>query len=192
MADHLQQLLDFLNETRVINRLCQFDVSKMARTFSHILIAGRAFELSVDRSKARVVESLVPRLCLALIHGLGVEDMADAHVLDFLGRKQSKLDLLDDAQRRIRVHEVEIRHDGGWMGVRDGVASKGEDGGNEVSGSQWRYLQIAPRRVASRRQGRRQGKAMECDKETLMLSRWQAPKAAKGARPIGNLSFPTV
>ena len=36
--------------------------------------------------------------------------MRDTHVLNLFGRKESKLDFLDRAQRRTRVLEVEIRH----------------------------------------------------------------------------------
>lgn len=38
--------------------------------------------------------------------------MLDTHVLDLLRREQAKLDLLDAAQRRARVREVEVRHRG--------------------------------------------------------------------------------
>jgi hypothetical protein len=36
-------------------------------------------------------------------HCLGVEDVSDAHVLDFLGGEEAELDLLDDFQRRAGV-----------------------------------------------------------------------------------------
>ena len=86
MADHLQQLLDLLDKPRMINRLCQLDVTEVARTLGHILIAGSTFELPVDGSKPRIVESLVPRLRLTLVHGLGIKDVANTHILNFFRR----------------------------------------------------------------------------------------------------------
>ena len=37
--------------------------------------------------------------------------MADTHIFDLLRREQTELDLLDGAQRRIRVRKDKIRHD---------------------------------------------------------------------------------
>jgi hypothetical protein len=113
VADHLQQLLDLFDEPRVKDRLCQFNMSEVARTLSHILVAGSTLVLTVNRSESGVVEPLVARLRLRLVHGLGVEDVANTHILDFLWREQAKLYLLDYAQRRIRMHKVEVRHDEG-------------------------------------------------------------------------------
>ena len=84
MADHLQQLLDLFNEPRVEDGLCQLNMTEVARTFCHILVAGSTLVLSVDGSESGVVEPLISRLRLGLIHGLGVEDVANTHVLDLL------------------------------------------------------------------------------------------------------------
>ena len=86
MADHFQQLLDLLDKPRVINRLCQLNMSKVARTFSHILIASGTFKLPVDGPKSRIVEPLIPRLRLTLVHGLGIENVANTHILNFFRR----------------------------------------------------------------------------------------------------------
>ena len=56
----------------MVDWFCQLDMAKVTRTLGHILIAGAAFELTVDGSKSRVVESILPRLHLAVIHGLWV------------------------------------------------------------------------------------------------------------------------
>jgi hypothetical protein len=82
MADHLQQLLDLLEESRVKDRLCQFDVTEMTRTFRHVLIARSALVLSVDGSESRVIQTLIPRLHLALVHGLRIQDVHNTHILD--------------------------------------------------------------------------------------------------------------
>jgi hypothetical protein len=84
VADHLQQLLDLFDEPRVKNRLGQFDVPKVARALSHILIAGSTLVLTVDRSESGVVEPLVARLRLRLIHGLRVENVANTHIFYLL------------------------------------------------------------------------------------------------------------
>jgi len=86
VADHLQQLLDLFEETRMIDRLCQLDMTEMTRALGHILVASGAFELSVDGSETRVVQSLIARLCSSLVHGLGVQNVTDTHVLDLLRR----------------------------------------------------------------------------------------------------------
>ena len=111
MADNLQQLLSLLKKAGVKDRLRQLDVAKVTRTLGHILIAGSTLELAIDGTQARVVQSSVSRLQLALVHRLRVQDVSDAHILDLLRRQESKLDLLDCAQRRIAVREVEVGHD---------------------------------------------------------------------------------
>ena len=89
----------------MIDWLRQLDMAKVPRTFRHVLIAGRALELTVDGSESRVVESVLSRLHFAIIHGLRVEDMADTHILDLFRGKKTKLDLLDGAQRRIGMRK---------------------------------------------------------------------------------------
>lgn len=54
-------------------------------------------------------------------HSLGILDVSYAEVLNLLRREQTKLDLLDRAQRRAGVLEVEIRHfDREFAGPNDG------------------------------------------------------------------------
>ena len=95
MADNLQDLLDLLDEAWMVDRLGQLDVAEVTGTFTHGLRAGFALELSVDRAEERVVQASVAWLRATLFHGLRVENVGDAHVLDFLGRHEAKLDLLD-------------------------------------------------------------------------------------------------
>ena len=108
------------------NRLCQFDVTKVTRTFRHILVASGALELSVDGTKSRVVQSSISWLQLTLVHRLGVQNVGNTHVLDLLWRQQTKLYLLNRAQRRIRVREVEVRHDDGFRLSKAKQAERGE------------------------------------------------------------------
>lgn len=110
MADDLEDLLHSLDEARVVDRLCQLDMTKVARALGHVLGAGLALELSVDRTKQRVVETSLARFRSGLIHGLGVYDVANTHALDLLGRKESELDLLYDLERRTGVREIKVRH----------------------------------------------------------------------------------
>lgn len=110
VADNFQDLLDFLDEARVIDRLGQFDVSEMAGTLAHSLRAGLALELSIDRAEKRVVEAAVTRLRAAFLHRFGVQNVRHAHALDLLGRHEAKLNLLHRLERRARVGEVEVRH----------------------------------------------------------------------------------
>lgn len=46
-------------------------------------------------------------------HCLRVFDMDHTHPFDLFWREETKLDFLDRAQRRLRVGEVNVRHDGG-------------------------------------------------------------------------------
>lgn len=41
--------------------------------------------------------------------------MDHTHALDLFGREKTKLDLLDGAQRRLGVREVNVRHDDGGL-----------------------------------------------------------------------------
>lgn len=118
MTDNLQQLLSLLKKAGVEDRLGQLDVTKVTRTFGHILVASSALELSIDGTQARVVQSSISRLQLALVHRLGVQNVSDTHILDLLRRQKPKLDLLDCAQRRIAVRKVEVRHDDGCSVLR--------------------------------------------------------------------------
>lgn len=48
-------------------------------------------------------------------HRLRILDMYNTHSLDFLWRKETKLNLLYRAQGRARVRKSEIRHNGGCV-----------------------------------------------------------------------------
>lgn len=110
MTDNLQNLLDFLDETWVVHRFGELDVSKVARTFTHRLSAGLALELAIDRTKKRVIKTAITRLDLVLLHGLWVKNVRNTHILDLLGGHQAELNLLHRLERRARVGEVEVRH----------------------------------------------------------------------------------
>jgi len=86
VADNLQQLLSLLKKAGVKDRLRQLDVTEVTRTFRHILIASSALELPIDGTQARVVQSSISRLQLALVHRLRVQDVSDTHILDLLRR----------------------------------------------------------------------------------------------------------
>jgi len=98
-------------------------VAEVARAFSHVLVASRALEGTIDRAKTRIIQALFPRSLLLLIllssfsisimgpkvqrnaqdrtyHCLRILDMSYAHILDLLWREKSKLDFLNGAQRR--------------------------------------------------------------------------------------------
>lgn len=86
MADDLEDLLDFLDEARVVDRLCQLDMTKVAGALGHVLCAGLALELSIDGSEERVVEAAIAGLGAGLIHSLRIDDVGDAHILNLLRR----------------------------------------------------------------------------------------------------------
>ena len=113
VADDLQYLLHFLDETWMEDRLGELDVAEMAGTFRHVLCTCLALELSIDRTESGIVEAFFARFCARFVHRLGVFDVGDAHILDLIRREDAELDLLDDLQRRTGVREVEVRHDCG-------------------------------------------------------------------------------
>lgn len=106
VANHLKNLLDLFEEAWVENGLRQLDVAEMAWTLSHRLGACFAPELSIDGSEKGIVQSSVARLDAQLVHGLRVDDVAHAHVLDLFRSQDAKLDLLYRLYRRARVREV--------------------------------------------------------------------------------------
>lgn len=110
VADHLEELLNLLQEPGMVDWLGQFNVTKMTGTLVHALIARSTLELTVDRSQARVIESLISWLQLCVIHSLRVYYVSDTHVLDLLRREQPKLNLLYGTERRIGALEVKVRH----------------------------------------------------------------------------------
>lgn len=114
--------------TNVVNRSCELDVAKVSRTFLLALLTSLAIPLSIDGSQARVIQTFCPRSRPLLIlqssasihpykqtknpyHRLWVFHMAHTQAFDFLGGEETELDLLDGAQRRLGVREVNVGHD---------------------------------------------------------------------------------
>lgn len=71
--------------TDVEDRSGQLNVTKMTRTDANVLFARRARVHAVDSAKLRIVKTLLARLLMLLVHGLGVDDVYHAHGLDLLG-----------------------------------------------------------------------------------------------------------
>jgi hypothetical protein len=103
--------------TDVENRCGELNVTKVTGADLDILLARRARVHAVNGAEPRVVESILARLRVRLVHGLREEDVAHAHGLDLLGREQTKLDLLDGPERTFRLDGRTGRHDGGGGGV---------------------------------------------------------------------------
>ena len=110
MTDDLKDLLGLLQETRVEDGRGQLDVAEVTGAFGHALSACLALKLPVDRAKARIVEALLSWLRSGLVHGLGVLNVRHTHVLDLLGRHDTKLYLLDRLEGRTRVREIQVCH----------------------------------------------------------------------------------
>jgi hypothetical protein len=110
VANNFQDLLDLLDEARVVHRLGQLNMTKVAGALPHRLGARLALELPVDGTKKWVHEAAIARLGFILLHRLRIENMRDAHVLDFLRRHEAELNLLHRLERRARMGEVEVRH----------------------------------------------------------------------------------
>lgn len=110
MTDDLQDLLDFLDKTRMVDGLGQLDMTKMAGTLAHGLRTRLALELSVDGAEERVVEATVAGFRFVLFHRFRVQNVTNTHALDLFGRQKAKLNLLHCLERRARVREVEVRH----------------------------------------------------------------------------------
>ena len=77
----------------------ELNMAKVARADLDVLLAGCARVHAVDGAELGVVEALLTRLLLLLVHGLRVDDVDDTHGLDLFGREQPELDLLDDPER---------------------------------------------------------------------------------------------
>lgn len=103
MADDLEQFLCTFDKAGMVNGPRQLNVAKMTRAFRHVFRASLALELSVDRAEEGIVETAIARLCSRLVHCFWVNDVSYAHRLDFLGRQETKLNLLDRPERRARV-----------------------------------------------------------------------------------------
>jgi hypothetical protein len=110
VANNFQDLLDLLDEARMVHRLGQLNMTEVAGTLPHSLRACLALELPVDGTKKWVIEAAIARLGFILLHRLRIENMRDTHVLDFLWRHETELNLLHRLERRARVGEVEVRH----------------------------------------------------------------------------------
>lgn len=94
----------------MVDRCGKLDVAEMTRTLGHVLSAGLALELAVDRTKTGVVETIFSGLRLLGVHRLGVLDVRHAQALDLIRRHHPKLDLLDRLDGRARVRETQVRH----------------------------------------------------------------------------------
>lgn len=121
--------------TIMVDRYGQLNGSKMTRTFSHVFLASGTFEVAIDRTQMRVVETFLSRSKTRFIlqvydvrnvlhvmaicrvqrvdtdHSLRIFDRYYSHSINLLFREETKLDLFDGAQFRARMREVEIRHD---------------------------------------------------------------------------------
>ena len=84
MADDLKDLLNSLNEARVVDRLCQLDMSEMAGAFGHVFGTSATLELPVNGAQHGVVKALITWLRTCLVHGFRIDDVNDAHILDLL------------------------------------------------------------------------------------------------------------
>lgn len=85
VADHLQNLFDLPDETRMVHWFSQLDVAEVTRTVAHRLGACLAFESSIDGAQQRVVETAVARFCASFVHSFGVKNVANTHAFDLLG-----------------------------------------------------------------------------------------------------------
>lgn len=88
----------------------ELNMSKMSRTLRHIFITGGALNCSVDRAESRISKTHVSRALVLFIHCFWVFYLCHAHVLDLFRGQKPELDLLNRAQRRTRILEVEVRH----------------------------------------------------------------------------------
>ena len=91
----------------------KFDMTKVARADLDVLLARRARVHAVDGTELGVVETLLTRLLVVLVHGLRVDDVHHAHGLDLLGGEQPELDLLDGPEWTFRYCWRAGRHIGG-------------------------------------------------------------------------------
>jgi hypothetical protein len=113
VAHGLEELLDLHNETDVKDGCVQLDVTKVTGAGLDIFLARGARVHAVDSAELGVIETLLTRFLLLLVHGLRVDDVDDTHGLDLLGREQPELDLLDGPERTFRHLGRARRHAGG-------------------------------------------------------------------------------
>jgi hypothetical protein len=124
VTDRFENLLDLLDEARVVDRFCQLNVTKVTWALVHALLAGCTLELAIDGAKTRIVETIDSRLLTRLVHGFRIHDMSHTHILDFLWREETELDLLHRLEGRIRVRKGEVRHVGGLEWNRLSIAAQ--------------------------------------------------------------------
>jgi hypothetical protein len=139
VAHRLKNLLDLDNETwerqlhvnadtakvaltDVEDGSGQLDVAKVPRADLDVLLARCARVHAVDGTELGVVETLLARLLVVLVHGLRVDNVHHTHALDLLGGEQPELDLLDGPERTFRYCWRAGRHIGGieWRSWRGG------------------------------------------------------------------------
>lgn len=119
----------------------ELNVAKVAGARLDVLLARRARVHAVNGAELGVVEALLARLLVLLVHGLGVDDVHDAHGLDLFGGEQAELDLLDGPERTFRLGGRAGRHAGdgrgkSWVrGLLETVLSVGAGGGGRRSES---------------------------------------------------------
>ena len=150
MADSLQDLFNLSKEpylsmskvgeqermvrlTVMVDGHGQLDDSEVTRTLGHVLFAGGTFEIAINSTQMRIVQTFFSRSKTRFIlqfydvrnmlqvtplqspwsgtdHSLRIFNGDDSHSINLLFREETKLDLLDGAQFRARMREVEIRH----------------------------------------------------------------------------------
>lgn len=92
------------------DRHSELDMSKVTRAELGDFLASRASCAAVDGAEFGVVQALFPWRLALFVHGLGVLDVTDAHVLDLFGREQAELDLLHPLLGRRGEGKVVVRH----------------------------------------------------------------------------------
>ena len=107
----------------------QLNMSEMTRADLDILFTRLASVHAIDGAEPGIIQTLLPRLLFLFIlrdvsvqlsleatcctyHGLRIDDVNDAHGLDFFRRQQAELNLLDCAQRALGGYLCTRRHDG--------------------------------------------------------------------------------
>lgn len=95
----------------------ELNVTKVARADLDVLFARRARVHAIDSAELGIVKTLFARFLLLFVHSLRVDDMDYAHGLDFFGREQPELDLLDGPERTFRHGRRAGRHVDGRRSV---------------------------------------------------------------------------
>lgn len=90
----------------------KFNMTKMTGAFEHIFSAGTASNGTVNGTELWVVEALFTGPVPLFVHGLGVLNVTNTHIFYLLGRKETKLNLLNRLQRSAGIRERVDVHDG--------------------------------------------------------------------------------